>query len=245
VLALRLTLFGLGGLALGSALASVVGRVAPDGPSEPPGRTCRSCGTALPRLSALLPPGRCGRCGARLPADGALAGLATAGLAVGAALAFQETLAALVAALFSGVMVAAAAVDARHRIIPNRLTYPSLVLAVPLVVLLWRSGQGSVGRAALGLLAFSGGMLLLHLLHPRGVGMGDVKLAALIGLVLGAFGWPYLRTGVFLGALGGGLWAVGVLLSGGGLKSQFPYGPFLAAGAVASLLLGSTWLGGA
>lgn len=201
--ALRLALFGLGGLPLGWLLATAAHRPA----------------VARPAVA-----------------------LATAGLAVGAALAFDGLLVPVVVALFSGVMAAAAAVDARHRVIPNRLLYPSLLVFVPLVVVLWVGGDASLARAGLGGLAFAGGMLLLHLLHPRGIGMGDVKLAALIGLVLGAFGWRYLQLGVLLGALAGGLWGVGLLLAGRGLRAQFPYGPFLAAGAVAALLLGPGWL---
>ncbi|HXF57781.1 MAG TPA: prepilin peptidase [Actinomycetota bacterium] len=173
-----------------------------------------------------------------------LVALVTAGLAVGAALAFDGLLVPAVAALFSAVLAAAAAVDARYRIIPNRLLYPSLLAFVPLVAVLWVGGHASLARAGLGLLGFAGGMLLLHLLHPGGIGMGDVKLAALIGLVLGAFGWRYLQVGVLLGALAGALWGAGLLVAGRGLRAQFPYGPFLAAGAVAALLLGPRWLPG-
>lgn len=203
--ALRLTLFGLGGLALGWLLSTAAHRRA----------------VARPLVAPV-----------------------TGGLAVGAALSFDGLLVPAVAALFSGVMTAAAAVDARHRIIPNRLVYPSLLGFVPLVVVLWAGGDASLARAGLGLLAFAGGMLVLHLLHPGGIGMGDVKLAALIGLVLGAFGWRYLQLGVLLGALAGALWGVGLLLAGRGPRAQFPYGPFLAAGAVAALLLGPGWLTG-
>jgi leader peptidase (prepilin peptidase) / N-methyltransferase len=153
---------------------------------------------------------------------------------------FDRIAAAVVMALFLGLMPGLAVIDARHRIIPNKIVYPCLVIFPVLIGAGALFGGGlDLVRAGLGLLIYGGGLLLLAFISPRGMGMGDVKLAALIGLVLGSLGLAYVGvaagTGIFLGGLG----AIVALLMGSGRKSALPFGPFLAAGAVLSAFLGS------
>jgi leader peptidase (prepilin peptidase)/N-methyltransferase len=134
---------------------------------------------------------------------------------------------------FLGVVVAVAAIDARHRIIPNRVTYPALVVASAVIVAAaLAGGRVSVTGAALGVLAFGGGLFLVALIAPHGMGMGDVKLAALIGLVLGSLGLRYVAVAAIAGVLAGGLGGVGALLLGRSRKEAIPFGPYLAGGAV-------------
>ncbi|CCG02919.1 prepilin peptidase [Blastococcus saxobsidens] len=135
-----------------------------------------------------------------------------------------------------------AVVDLRHRLLPNRVIIPSVVvglalLAVPVAVdgnwpALLRAGLGSVVL----FLAF----LVLALIAPSGLGMGDVKLAALLGLYLGWLGWTAVVLG---GASGFVLQAVVVLpllaLRRIGLRSELPFGPAMLAGA-ALVVLSST-----
>jgi leader peptidase (prepilin peptidase)/N-methyltransferase len=134
-------------------------------------------------------------------------------------------------------MVAAALIDARNRIIPNRLTYPALGLFSVGVAVVWATG-GDVDplRAVLALLAYGGGLFVLALLSPGGMGMGDVKLAALVGLVLGALGWSHVGVAVLMAVLAGGVGALLALARGRGRKDAIPFGPYLAGGAVVSAL---------
>jgi leader peptidase (prepilin peptidase)/N-methyltransferase len=93
-------------------------------------------------------------------------------------------------------------------------------------------------RSALGLLALGGGFLLVALVVPRGMGMGDVKLGALIGLVLGAQGLGPVGVAAGAGVLLGGLGAIAALVGGASRKQALPFGPFLAAGALVAVFAG-------
>jgi leader peptidase (prepilin peptidase)/N-methyltransferase len=91
----------------------------------------------------------------------------------------------------------------------------------------------SLLRAAIGFLAYGGGLFLVALISPGGMGMGDVKLAALIGLVLGAFGLSYVAVAAAVAILAGGLGALAlVVFARATRKRAVPFGPYLAAGAV-------------
>ncbi len=193
----------------------------------------------MPVLSWLLLRGRCRTCGARISILYPLTELATAGLFAGAALQFDRTLVAATMAGFFAMLLAASAIDARHRIIPNRLVLPSAAILAAMVIAADATGGGvSAGDAALGLLAYSGGLLLISLISPRGMGMGDVKLAAVIGFVLGSLGLRYVAVAAGAAVLGGGVAAIGALLAGRSRKDALPFGPFLAAGAVLAAFLG-------
>lgn len=146
---------------------------------------------------------------------------------------------------FTGLLAAVSAVDLRRQIIPDRYLLVGLAAGVPLM--LW-SRSLPIGRAVLGLLVAFGAMLVVALLSRGGMGGGDVKLAGVIGFFLGPAGG---LLALMLAALAGAV--VGVLLIGLRLKGRkdfIPYGPFLALGALVSLLWGreivawysATWL---
>jgi leader peptidase (prepilin peptidase)/N-methyltransferase len=92
--------------------------------------------------------------------------------------------------------------------------------------------------ALIGFLAYGGGLLVVALIAPRGMGMGDVKLAALVGLVLGAVGLRYVAVAAGLGILVGGVVAIVALFFGATRKTGLPYGPSLAVGAAVAALAG-------
>jgi len=244
VIALRAVVFGLVGLAFGSFLTVVTHRV-PKGESlVAPRSQCPSCGTQLrnidniPVVSWLFLRGRCRSCGARISPAYPLTELATAGLFVGAALEFDSIWAAAMMAPFLALMLALSVIDVRHRIIPNRLVYPSLVTLGAYIVVIALAGGGlDAARAAIGMVAYGGSLLLVAVVSPRGMGMGDVKLAALIGLVLGALDLRYVAVAAGAGILLGGVGAVAALLGGASRKLAIPFGPFLAAGALAAAFL--------
>jgi leader peptidase (prepilin peptidase) / N-methyltransferase len=232
------------GLVFGSFLTVVTHRV-PKGESVvAPRSRCPVCGTRLrnadniPLVSWLLLRGRCRSCGARISPMYPLTELATAGLFVAAALTFDRVWVALMMAPFLGLMVALAVIDIRHRIIPNRVVYPSLLAFAAYILIVGLAGGGlDVIRAATGLLAYGGVLLLVTIVSPKGMGMGDVKLAAFIGLVLGSLGLRYVTVAAGAGILLGGVGAIVALIAGASRKNAIPFGPFLAAGAVAGAFL--------
>ena len=161
-------------------------------------------------------------------------------LAVACAVVFEDTTEAIVNALGCAVLVAVSVTDLERRIIPNRIIVPALVAA--LVVQTARDPSVEWLVAAL---AAGGFFLVLALVYPAGLGMGDVKLAAFMGAWLG---WD-VAVALFAGSLLGMVPAlVALLRSGGrGRKETMPYGPFLAAGGVIGLFFGEAlldaWLG--
>ncbi len=233
------------GLAFGSFSTVAIHRI-PRGESvAAPRSRCPSCGSQLrnidnvPVVSWLLLRGRCRSCGSRISPVYPLMELATAGLFVAAALAFDRVWVAAMMAPFLGLMVALAVIDIRHRIIPNRIVYPSFVIFAVYVGVGALAGGGlDVARAAAGMAAYGGALLIVALVSPRGMGMGDVKLAGLIGLVLGALGLRFVAVAAGAGVLLGGVAAIAALIAGASRKQALPFGPFLAAGAVVAALLG-------
>ena len=248
-----IAIFVVFGLVLGSFLNVVIYRLPRKLSVVSPPSACPRCDTPIrawdniPVLSYLILRGRCRNCGEPISPEYPLVEAGTAALFAAAAVRLPYAVAALVAP-FLGIMLAAALIDLRHRIIPNRLIYPSVVVFAVAVVVVWAFGVDvNPFRALLGLIAYGGGLLIVALISPGGMGMGDVKLAALIGLVLGALGWRYVAVAAAGGVLLGGVGAVVALVLGRSRKDAIPYGPFLAAGAVVSALLAgpiAAWYGG-
>ncbi len=236
-----------GGLVFGSFANVAIHRI-PRGESvvSPPS-TCPSCaerigpGDNLPLLSWLWLRGRCRRCGAPISSRYPAVELGTGALfaAVGARVGLDWALPGFL--LFAWMLLVVAVIDVRTRRIPNRLTYPLIpALAALMVAAALLNGQpGWALRALLGGLAAFAALLMIALISPRGMGMGDVKLAGFVGVGLGYLGWGHVVLGVFAGFLLGGV--VAILLLALRLRSRkdlIPFGPYLAAGAVAALLVG-------
>lgn len=231
--------FGLG-LIFGSFLTVVIHRV-PRGESiVRPRSRCPRCGTEIrardniPVVSWLLLGGRCRTCGARISPQYPLTELATAVLFGAAAALVDPLYAAILAAPFLGLMLAIAVIDARHRIVPNRIVYPGLIVFAVAVVAGDLAGGGvDALDGVIGLALYAVPLLLVALAVPQGMGMGDVKLAAFIGLVLGSFGLSYVGVAAGVGVIGGGLGAlIALAVLRVGRKRQIPFGPFLAGGAM-------------
>ena len=239
----RVILFALTGLVFGSFLTVVIHRVPRKESIVLPGSACPGCGVPIrpwdniPVLSYLLLRGRCRHCGVRISPQYPLVEALTGALFAGAAIVFHRFPVAALVAPFLGLMVAVAFIDARHRVIPNRIVFPSLILfAAAVVGVALAAGGLSLATAGLGLLAYAGVLFVIALLFPGGMGMGDVKLAALIGLVLGALGWRYVGVAAMLGVLAGGAGAVVALARGGSRKDTMPFGPYMAGAAVLAAL---------
>jgi leader peptidase (prepilin peptidase) / N-methyltransferase len=209
-----------------------------------PRSRCPACGAEIgardniPVLSWLLLRGRCRRCGARISVEYPLIELGTAGLVVLAAIRYPDPWRAVLIAGLLALMPGIALIDLRHRVIPNRLTYPALLVFPALVLLAWLvSDATDPVRGFLGLLLY-GGILFVVAVVSRGMGMGDVKLAALIGLVLGSLGLRYVGVAAGAAIVLGGLGGLAALALGKSRKSAIPFGPYLAAGAVVAGLWG-------
>ena len=243
--ALRSALFAVFGLAFGSFLTVVVHR-APRRESLRGGRSrCPSCGAAIraweivPVVSYVLLRGRCRHCHASISPRYPVIELATAALFVAASLVFADLYIAGLIAVFLGVLLGVSLIDIEHHIIPNAVVYPSLVFfSAALLLGALMDREVKLMEAAVGLLSFGGAILVIVVVSPRGMGMGDVKLAALTGLVLGSQGLRYVAVAAGLAVLAGGLGGITALLSGRSRKSMIPFGPYLAAGATASALWG-------
>ena len=232
------------GLGVGSFMTVAIHRL-PRGESVVrPRSKCPACGAEIgardnmPVLSWLLLRGRCRRCGARISVEYPLVELATAGLVVLAAIRYPNPWQAVVVGGLLALMPGIALIDLRHRIIPNRLMYPSLILFPVVIVLARLIGEvADPVRAGLGLLLF-GGILFVVAAVSGGMGLGDVKLAALIGLVLGSLGLRFVGVAAGAAIALGGVGGLIALLMGRGRKSKIPFGPYLAAGAVIAGLWG-------
>jgi leader peptidase (prepilin peptidase)/N-methyltransferase len=228
------------GAVFGSFLNVVAYRL-PRGESlSRPRSRCPGCETPIkpydnvPVLSWLLLRGRCRSCGIRIPARYPLVEGGTAllcALVVIAKGADQDALLGLALVL---LLVPVTLIDLDHRIIPNKLMLVGAVAAPALVLLTAPDDLAEHLIAA----ASAGGFFLLALLaYPRGMGMGDVKLAAVLGLFLGRSVGP----AVFIALLSGTLIGVAVIARKGaqeGRKTAVPFGPFLALGAVVALFAG-------
>jgi len=229
------------GLALGSFLNVVAARVPLRRSVVKPASACMSCGTTLawydniPLVSWLLLRGRCRSCGTSIPWKYPLVELVTALLVAGCVFAFGLTWDAAVAALFCAALVAVSVTDVERRIIPNRIVLPAAAVILVAQTLLHPSPEWLL--AGVGASSF---LLLAALAYPAGMGMGDVKLALLLGVTLGRV----VPVALMIGMVSALVPAVVLLARHGqaARKMGIPFGPFLALGGVIGLFAGEALL---
>ncbi|MDC7120795.1 prepilin peptidase [Cellulomonas fimi] len=243
---------GLFGLLVGSFLNVVVWRV-PRGQSvvHPPS-ACPACGHRIrardnvPVVSWLVLRGRCRDCGAPISARYPAVELAT-GLLFALAAWFTGPAWILPGLLYLvAISVALALIDIDVRRLPDAIVLPSYPVALVLLTLASANPGGDPDWGALGR-ALVGGVILLAVyavtwfVYPPGMGLGDVKLAGVLGLYLGWFGWGSLAVGWFAAYLIGGLFSVGLMIAGrAGRKSRIPFGPWMLLGAGVGVFVGET-----
>jgi leader peptidase (prepilin peptidase)/N-methyltransferase len=235
-----ITFAALGGLITGSFLNVVAYRL-PRGESlVSPGSRCPSCETPvkpydnLPVLGWLLLRGRCRACGEHISPRYPIVEALTAVLAIAVVLVKHSSHDIVLGLVLVAILVPIALIDLDRRIIPNKITAPAALAAIAIGLALKPSGvpEQLIAGAAAG-----GFLLLFALAYPRGMGMGDVKLAAVLGLFLGREVGVALLSGVLAGAVVG----IAVMARVGvkdGRKTAVPFGPFLAVGGVVGLLAG-------
>jgi leader peptidase (prepilin peptidase)/N-methyltransferase len=229
------------GLALGSFLNVVAARVPLRRSIVRPRSACMTCRQELrwydnvPLFSYALLRGRCRQCGVRIPLVYPAIELLTALLIAGCVFAFGLTAEAAVASFFCAVLVAVSAIDLEHRIIPNRIVLPAT--AVVLVANTLRDPSVEWVVAGLGAFMF---LFVAALVYPAGMGMGDVKLAALMGVALGRT----VPVALMVGSVAAIVPSI-VLFARHGAKARkmgIPFGPFLAVGSVVALFWGDALL---
>jgi leader peptidase (prepilin peptidase) / N-methyltransferase len=234
------TFAGVLGAVFGSFLNVVVHRLPRHESLVTPASHCPKCGTPVkpydnvPILSWLLLRGHCRGCGASISVRYPLIEAATAALCVAAVLTHRSASAIALSLVLILLLVPAAVIDLEHRIIPNRITALGAVLALAPGLALDPSGEPGRLIAA----AAAGGFLLLAALaYPGGMGMGDVKLAGMMGLFLGAAVAPALLIALLTGVT---LGVVVIARKGAqqGRKTAIPFGPFLALGGLSAVFVG-------
>jgi prepilin signal peptidase PulO-like enzyme (type II secretory pathway) len=225
------------GLALGSFLNVVAARVPLRRSIVRPPSACMSCGHEIawydnvPVVSWLFLRGRCRSCGMRIPARYPAVELVTGLLVAACVWRFGLHPEALVAAFFCLALVTVSATDLEHRIIPNRIVLPAAAVVLVGQTLVHPSPEWAIAAVAA-----SGFLLAAALIYPAGMGMGDVKLALLLGAMLGRT----VPVALFVGMAAALVPGVYLLAKHGskGRKMGVPLAPFLGLGALVALFWG-------
>ncbi|SFR02804.1 prepilin peptidase [Desulfoscipio geothermicus] len=227
------------GTCIGSFLNVCIYRI-PEGNSVVTGSSyCYSCGHKLsffdmvPVLSYIFLRGRCRYCGAGFSPQYPLVEFVTGLLYLLVFYKFGYAPATLLFWVFFSILAVVSVIDLHHRIIPDGLLITGTVLGLPLV--LWQSIDylisGIIGFLTAGIIMF-----LIAVLSKGGMGGGDIKLSAVMGLYLG---WQGVLVALFLAFLAGGLAGVLLLAAGRkGRKDALPFGPFLALGGAVAAIWG-------
>lgn len=229
------------GLALGSFLNVVVARVPRRRSIVSPSSACMSCSEAIgwrdnvPLVSYLVLRGKCRNCGVRIGWLYPAVELLTAGLVAASIAVFGLSGRGLIAAFFCAVLVVISAIDLEHRVVPNRIVVPAAAVVLAAQTAIHPSLEWALGSFGAALVLF-----LAVLAYPKGMGMGDVKLALLLGAALGRT-VPVAMAVAMLSAL---LPAVVLFARHGSAarKHAIPFAPFLALGGVVALFAGAPML---
>ncbi|HVF61467.1 MAG TPA: prepilin peptidase [Thermoanaerobaculia bacterium] len=237
------------GLIVGSYLNVVIHRLPRGISTVLPRSRCPACDAPirardnLPVVSWLLLGGGCRACGAPISRRYPLVEGTTALLFAGCVARFGVRPEAAVAALFCALLVALAVIDLEHLYLPDRITLPGIAAGIAVQPWIdWVGWRGALFGAALGgglLLALYGLWYLLR--GEEGLGLGDVKMLAMLGAFLG---WRGVVVTLFCGSLAGAVAGLILIRAGRGhTKTKLPFGTFLALGGLVALFAGERLLG--
>jgi leader peptidase (prepilin peptidase) / N-methyltransferase len=225
------------GLALGSFLNVVAARIPARLSVIAPRSRCPSCSTEIawydniPVLSYLALRGRCRTCRAAISIKYPLVELATAALVSACVLDFGATQLAAIQAFFCAALIALTVTDLERRVVPNRIVLPAAAVVLAAHTLIDPSAEWAIAAAACSL-----ALLLAALAYPGGLGMGDVKLALLLGAALGRL----VAVAMMFGLIAALVPSAFLIARHGSAarKMAIPLAPFLAGGALAALFAG-------
>ena len=246
-----IVLIALLGLAIGSFLNVVIHRIPMHESLVRPPSHCPACGHRIrnrhnvPVLGWLLLRGRCADCRVRISVRYPLVELLTAVLFVAVAIRFLELQqpAELPAMLyFTAMGISLSLIDLDVGRLPNAIVYPSYLVVGSLLAIaaLAQHDAAALLRAGVGATVLFGAYFALAYLFPAGMGFGDVKLAGIVGGVLGFVSYPVLAVGGFAAfAIGSIVGIGGIALRRGTPKSSIAFGPFMITGALLALFVGS------
>lgn len=241
------------GLVIGSFINVLIYRV-PEGKSIAwPASHCPGCLQPLkwydniPLVSFLWLRGKCRSCGQPISRQYPLVELASVLLAVLALLKFGLSYEFAAASFFLLVLLTVAVIDLQRQIIPNRIIIPAIVFSAgaAIVTALLRHeilpivGKISWLEVLIGFIAGGGLLLVIAMIRPGGMGGGDIKLAALMGIFLGRYVLMSLFIGFLLGSLAG---LVSMVFFHKNRRDLLPFGPFLSLGAVLTIFFGAALL---
>jgi leader peptidase (prepilin peptidase)/N-methyltransferase len=229
-----------GGLIVGSFLNVVAWRLPRGDSLATPPSHCPSCDTPIrpydnvPVLSWLVLRGRCRHCRAPISPRYPSVELATGGLYAAVVATQDDAVRIALGLLLVTALVPITLIDLDHRIIPNRITAPAAIAAIAAIAAL---DLDFLPEALIAAVAGGGFFLIAAVLYPRGMGMGDVKLAGVLGLYLGRAVAPAIFIALIVGVLAG----AAIMARKGvaeGRKTAVPFGPFLALGGVIAFFAG-------
>lgn len=230
----------LGGLIAGSFVSVVAHRVPRAESIVGPRSCCPACGTQIaaydnvPILSWVLLRGRARCCGARISARYPLVELGLGALYAATVVVLWDDPAEVALGLvFVTALAAITLTDLERRVIPNKVLLAAAVIGIALVA---ATDPGSLSERAIAAVAAGGLLFAAALIYPRGMGLGDVKLAATMGLFLGRNVAPAILVALLAGSLVG--LAMIARHGAAARKRAIPFGPFLALGGVVGLLAG-------
>ena len=239
-MAIQILFMALLGLVTGSFLSVVAHRVPLGESIVAPRSRCPSCGIQIaaydnvPLFSFLALRGRCRHCEARVPLTYPLLEAGLAAVFVGLLLAFEgDGIEIALGAAFAATLATITLTDLEHRRIPNVVLIVSAVIGVALLAL---GDRDALADHLIAAAAAFAALFLVALVYPRGMGMGDVKLAGVMGLYLGKAVAPALLIGFAVGALYG--LALIARHGADARKRAVPFGPFLALGGIVALFVG-------
>ena len=239
------------GLMVGSFLNVVIHRVPAGESVVAPRSRCPQCGTELanrdniPVFSWLVLRGKCRTCGTPISKRYPLVEALTAVLfgAMAAKIGFEPELPAYL--VLTAFLVALSAIDLDTFLLPKKLVWPAFFAGVVLLgaAAAFDGDERSAVEAVVGSAIAFGLLFVIHFISPKGMGFGDVRLAAVLGLYLGYLELPMVGVGLFLGFLVASVIGVGLMVAKKkGRKDRVPFGPFLAIGTGLAIFVGDTIL---
>jgi leader peptidase (prepilin peptidase)/N-methyltransferase len=227
------------GVAVGLFLNVVIDRVPLKESPLPPMRRCGECEAEQTGWAALVPVGTCEKCGTRRPRRYLVVPAANGVLFALAAHRFGANWVSPPFMLLFGMLLTVSVVDIQLLRIPDRIVVPTLLVSVPIIVAVsvHYDASSQIGHALVGSAAYFTLLLIPHLISPRGMGFGDVKLAAVMGLYLGwiTLDWVGVARLIFDALLLGAVLGVVLGLGVGAARKKmgaFPFGPALALACV-------------